>query len=179
MEQDIEDNKLQIGDEAPNFNLPSIEGQNYNLNDFQKDILVVVFTCNHCPYAQSYQQRLYKLQEEFDEVNFVGINSNDAEAYPEDSFEEMKKRTEEFNFPYLRDEDQEVAKKYGAQLTPEVFVFDENRELRYHGRIDDNWKSEQEVENEDLRNALLSLLKGEEIENPETPAVGCSIKWHG
>lgn len=176
------DNKLKIGMRAPGFSLPAVDGKFYCLSSFaDKKILIVIFSCNHCPYVQAYQQRIIDLQNEFakDGVQIVAINSNDDTKYPEDSFEEMKKRAEEkkFNFPYLRDETQEVAKAYGATHTPQIFLFDENRRLRYEGKIDDNWKEPDKVKSKYLRDAILEVLSGKEVSVPETFSIGCTIKW--
>lgn len=173
---------LRIGDKAPDFSLPGVDGKVYSLSDFRdKRVLVVMFTCNHCPYVQAYEDRIIDLQREFGErgVIFVGINSNDDRKYPEDSFENMVRRAEQkgYNFPYLRDESQEVARAYGATHTPHIFVFDEQRRLRYTGKIDDNWREPEKVKERYLRDAILSLLEGKEIRIPETYAIGCTIKW--
>lgn len=164
---------------APDFNLPSTEGSNISLESFKDaKVLVVIFMCNHCPYVKAVLERLNHLSEEFKErgVEFVGINSNDAEAYPDDSFEEMKKLP--MKFPYLFDEDQLVATKYHAVCTPDIFVFDENRKLAYHGRIDDNWQEPEKVTKQELKEALEKILAGETIPREEQkPAMGCSIKW--
>ena len=112
-------------------------------------------------------------------MQVVAINSNDDKSYPEDSFEEMKKRSDEknFNFVYLRDETQEVAKAYDATHTPEIFLFDEERKLIFHGKIDDNWQDEKNAQTKYLRNAIDEYLAGEEISVPETFTIGCTIKW--
>lgn len=176
------DNKLKIGSRAPGFSLPAADGKFYGLGSFaDKKILIVIFSCNHCPYVQAYQQRIIDLQNEFakDGVQIVAINSNDDTKYPEDSFEEMKKRAEEkkFNFPYLRDETQEVAKAYGATHTPQIFLFDETRKLRYEGKIDDNWQEPDKVKSKYLRDAILEVLNNKEVSVPETFSIGCTIKW--
>ena len=164
---------------APDFNLPATDGKDYSLADFaEAKILVVVFMCNHCPYVLAVLERLNKLAENFQKqgVVFVGINSNDSTDYPDDSFEKMKDLL--IKFPYLHDENQEVATKYHAVCTPDIFVFDENRKLKYHGRIDDNWQEEEKVSREELKEALEKILAGEEIPREEQiPSMGCSIKW--
>ena len=164
---------------APDFNLPATNDKNYSLAKFaDAKILMVVFICNHCPYVKAVLPRLNRLAEDFREkgVAFVGINSNDSTDYPEDSFEKMKKV--EINFPYLHDESQEVATKYHAVCTPDIFVFDENRKLKYHGRIDDNWQEEEKVSREELKEALEKILAGETIpREKQIPSMGCSIKW--
>ena len=174
--------ELKIGEKAPDFNLPAVDGKNYSLSDFKdKKAVVVIFSCNHCPYVQAYEDRIIALQEEFKDkgVIFLAINSNDARNYPEDSFENMVKRAKQkgFNFPYLRDTSQDVARAYGASHTPQIFVFDEGRRLCYTGKIDDNWREPNKVKERYLRDALLDIVEGREVKNPETYAIGCTIKW--
>lgn len=172
---------LKLGSKAPDFSLEGVDGKTYSLESFKdKEALIVIFSCNHCPYVKAYEDRIIKIQEDYaPRVQVVAINSNDDVNYPEDSFEEMKKRAEEkkFNFPYLRDETQETAKAYGATHTPEIFLFDKNRELRFHGKIDDNWQDPSAVKQNYLRDALDELLAGKEISVPETFTIGCTIKW--
>jgi peroxiredoxin len=182
MLQNLEDNKLVIGDKAPDFTLPAVDGNTYNLSSFEDArILIIAFTCNHCPYAQAYEDRMMAIQEDYEDktVQLVTICSNDEKMYPDDSFDNMAARAveREFNFPYLRDESQETADAYGAQCTPEFFVFDKDRTLRYHGRIDDNWKEPEKITSHDMRDALDALLEGRQPPKPENPAIGCSIKW--
>ncbi len=173
---------LKIGSPIPSFNLPAIDGKNYSLESFKdRKVLVVIFSCNHCPYVKAYENRIIEIQRDYKSkgVEIIAINSNDAEKYPEDSFEEMKKRAAEkkFNFLYLRDEDQSVARSFDAAHTPEIFVFNEERKLAYHGKIDDNWQEESKVKVKYLRNALDELLEGKEVSIPETYSIGCTIKW--
>jgi peroxiredoxin len=175
--------KLVVGEKACDFKLPGVDGKNHTLfgeNGGHKAI-VVVFTCNHCPYAQAYEDRLIAIQKDYGPkgVQVIAINANDASAYPDDSFDRMKSRSakKQFNFPYLRDEMQVIAKAYGAECTPEVYVLDHTFTLRYNGRIDDNWQHPEAVKSQDLRNALDNLLKGKSITAPQVHAVGCSIKW--
>lgn len=182
MESNIQNLKLKIGDKAPDFKLPGIDGKAYSLDSFKgKPILVVVFMCNHCPYVQGSLDRLKAIQADFGikGVQVVGINSNDEVNYPEDSFDKMIEygRKQKHNFPYLRDEDQETANAYGAQCTPECFVFDGHRKLRYHGRIDNSPKDANAVQTTDLRNALEAMVHGQKIMVELTSAIGCSIKW--
>jgi len=173
---------LKIGSKAPNFKLPGTDGKEYDLNSFSdKKALVVIFSCNHCPYVQAYEERIKAIQNDYSNkgVSVIAINSNEDRGYPEDSFENMKIRARErkFNFPYLRDEVQAVAKAYGASHTPEIFLFDGNRKLVYQGKIDDNWQYPDKVKNKYLRNAIDELLAGKEISVPETYSIGCTIKW--
>ena len=174
---------VKIGDAAPAFNLPGVDGKNYSLVSFSdKKILVVIFTCNHCPYVQGWEDRFISIQKDYGAsgVQVIGINSNETKNYPEDSFEKMviRSREKKYNFVYLRDEDQKVARAFDAACTPEVYVFDEKRKLQYHGRVDDNYKDEKAVTSPDLRNALDDLLAGRPVKMAQTPAMGCSIKWH-
>ncbi|MBI4346015.1 MAG: thioredoxin family protein [Elusimicrobia bacterium] len=167
---------------AVDFKLPGVDGKTYSLDSF-KDAraVVVVFSCNHCPYVQAYEGRLIELQRDYQAkgVRLVAINSNDAVNYPEDSFDEMKRRAERlgFNFPYLRDESQEAARAYGATHTPHLFVFGPDRRLAYTGKLDDNWQEPSNVGRRYLREALDDLLAGRPVREPETHAIGCTIKW--
>ncbi|MFX0116192.1 MAG: thioredoxin family protein [Candidatus Hodarchaeota archaeon] len=174
---------LSIGSKAPAFSLPGVDGKEYSLDSFaDKKVLVVIFSCNHCPYVQAYEDRMVAIQRDYETkgVTLVAINSNETNNYPTDSFEHMVERAKErgFNFPYLRDETQEIADAYGAERTPHLFVFNENRELAYIGAIDDNWKEPDQVKKQYLRDALDALLEGREIVEKETYAIGCTIKWH-
>lgn len=174
--------KLQLGELAPDFRLPAVDGKDYSLASFKdRKILVVFFTCNHCPYVQGWDDRVIALQREFGPkgVQFVGINANETAHYPDDSFEKMVVRAREkgFNWVYLRDESQEAAKVYDAACTPEFYAFDAGRKLRYHGRVDDNYQDPKAVKSHDLKNALEDLTSGREVRMPLTPAMGCSIKW--
>ena len=174
-------NTLKIGSHAPDFNLQNVDGDFYSLESLkEKKAIIVVFGCNHCPYVIANEERLIEIQKVYSQqVQVVEINSNDSIKYPEDSFENMKIRFAErgFNFPYLRDEDQSVAKAYGATHTPEIFLFDQNRKLVFHGKIDDNWQDPSAVKTKYLRNAIDELLSGKEISVPETFTIGCTIKW--
>lgn len=176
-----EDFKLQIGSMATDFDLPGIDGRNYMMRYYlNREILVVVFTCNHCPYAQAYEERLIGLAREFSaKAAFFAINSNDASKYPQDSLENMKIRAAEkgFPYPYLRDESQSVARTYGALVTPHVFVFDKSGKLAYQGGIDNNWENPAAATEQYLRNALAELAAGKPVSRKTAPVVGCSIKW--
>jgi len=182
---------LAIGSVAPDFNLPGVDGKSYQLKDFaDSDILVVIFTCNHCPTAQAYEERIKKLVTDYKDkgVAVVAISPNDPEAlrlnemgYTDvgDSFEECKirARDHEFNYPYLYDgETQEVSKKYGPRATPHVFIFDKERKLQYEGGFDDSDNPER-VKKHYVRDALDALLAGKPIPENNTPTRGCSIKW--
>jgi peroxiredoxin len=173
---------LELGSSAPDFSLPGTDGKPHSLASFKDaKALCVIFSCNHCPYVQAYEGRMIELQKNYGPqgAQLVAINSNDAEGYPEDSFDNMKKRALEqgFNFPYLRDESQAVAKAYGAQRTPHIFLFDAARKLAYIGRIDDNYKDPSAVKSRELADAIEDILAARPVRLPETFAVGCSIKW--
>jgi peroxiredoxin len=172
---------LTIATEAPSFDLPGVDGRNHSLDDYaDAPILAVVWSCNHCPYVIAWEGRMKALQEEYGDRGFrlVAINSNDAENYPADSFDAMKQRAQEqeFNFDYLHDADQSVAQQYGPERTPEVFLFDRNRRLVYHGAIDDS-REEDGVSERYVRDAIEALLADQDPPVSETPPVGCSVKW--
>jgi peroxiredoxin len=172
---------LKIGDKPIEFTLTGTDGMKHSLNDYSDMHRAVIFSCNHCPYVRAWEDRMVAIQRDYASkgVQLIAINSNDAAQYPEDSFENMKARAKEkyFNFPYLRDEDQKVAKLYGAQRTPEVFLFDRESTLRYHGAIDDNYDDPNAVKRHYLRDALDALVGGTKTSIPETQPVGCTIKW--
>jgi peroxiredoxin len=170
------------GTAAPDFSLRGVDGKMYSLLSFQEAaVLVIVFTCNHCPYAVASEDRLIALQNEFSDrgVRFVLINPNDAIRYPEDSFENMSIRSREksFPFPYLQDESQETARNYDAVCTPDPFVFSRHRRLYYNGRIDDNWKEPEHAIHHDLRTAIRDCLDDRTLTIEQIPSMGCSIKW--
>lgn len=170
----------ELGTPAPDFCLPATDEQTYCLKDFaEAKVLVVVFACNHCPYSQAIRPRIIALHDFYDElgVQFCAINANDEAAYPEDSFVHMKEERYNYPFPYLRDETQDITHAFGAVCTPDIFVYDGERKLVYHGRVDDNWKNPEQVTQEDLRDALDDLLNGERPSEEQHPSMGCSIKW--
>jgi peroxiredoxin len=172
---------LDLEANAPDFNLPGTDGKSYSLSSFAKTpVLVVLFSCNHCPYVKAYEDRMVEIQRDYSSkgVQLVAINSNDEVSYPEDSFQEMVKRAGEkkFNFPYLRDREQKVVEAFGAVCTPHAFVFGRDRKLKYRGRIDDS-KDPANVKSQDLRNALDDLVTGRPVRTPDTRPFGCSIKW--
>lgn len=180
---------IPFGEKAPDFSLPGIDGKTYSLASFtDKKILVMIFMCNHCPYVQACWDRFVNLQNEFGPrgVQFIGINANDSDGYPEDSFEKMKEYAAEKgqNFPYLRDESQKTAKAYDAVCTPDIFVYERAHGasaneliLAYHGRIDDNWKEPEKVTKRELAEALEALLQNKKPSPDQKPSMGCSIKW--
>ncbi len=164
------------------FNLKGVDGKNYSEKDFENArALVIIFMCNHCPYVKAVIKRFVDFQAKyFDKgVRLVGINSNDAEAYPEDSFENMINFYNEWkmNFPYLVDETQEVAKAYDAQCTPDIYLYDSKGLLKYRGRFDDNWQDETKVKVRDLENAVELVLQGKDVDFKQMPSMGCSIKF--
>jgi peroxiredoxin len=171
---------LAPGDSAPDFSLPATDGKTYSLPDFAgASAFSVVFLANHCPYVSSWEERLTAIAREYGDrgVRFAGISSNDASKQPKDSFEAMGRRVQEqhYPFPYLYDEDGAVARSFGATRTPEVFLFDRDSVLRYHGAIDSDWE-EGDDRDEYLRDSLDAVLAGQPIETAETRAVGCVIK---
>lgn len=173
---------MNIGDILKPFQLKSTDNQIVSSFDFSdKYAFLVVVTCNHCPYAQAYWQRMIKLAHKYEEDNlgFVAINANDHSKQPQDSFENMQQLSKQLRlpFPYLYDENQEIVKQLGAQLTPEVFLFNSKRELVYKGAIDDSWDNESTVMSVYLEDAIEYTLDGIDIDYPEVEAVGCSIKW--
>ena len=173
---------IKIGSKAIDFSLPATDGNTYSLSSFEKEkALAVIFSCNHCPYVLAWEDRLIDIGTEFKNngVGFALICANDAENYPEDGFDKMKERVEKksYPFPYLHDESQETARAYGAQKTPEIFLFDNERKLVYHGAADDNYENPAAVGNHFLRNAIKALLEGKSVPTSETHAVGCTIKW--
>jgi len=174
---------LQIGEKAPEFNLPATNGKNYKLSDFTEDTIVIFFTCNHCPYVLGSDEITRKTAEKYKSqgVQFIGINSNSKNTYPEDSFPNMVKRMEQYNFPwiYLYDESQEIAEDYGALRTPHFFVFDKSRKLIYTGRAIDNPKDPSKMTVNDLERALDEHLAGKEISVQVTNPIGCNVKWEG
>ena len=174
---------MQIGEKLFDFNLKATDGKYYSNYTFaDRYALLIIVSCNHCPYAMAYWSRIIKLWERFEEDNLgiIIINGNDAIQYPDDSFENMIKLENQIikgNFPYLHDETQEVLKKLGAVRTPEAFLFNSKRELVYKGAIDNSWENENTVTNVYLEDAIEYTLDGLEVDYPEISAVGCSIKW--
>jgi len=173
---------MPVGSSAPPFSLPGVDGNTWSLDSFaDAELLVVVFTCNHCPYAIASEDRLLGIQADYADkgVQLVAINPNDAVNYPADSFDKMVERAaaKAFTFPYLHDESQEVARAYDAVCTPDIFVLDRDRKLVYNGRIDDNWQEPGQVTRRDLRAVLDAALEGRAVDFKHVPSMGCSIKW--
>ncbi|MHC4440211.1 MAG: thioredoxin family protein [Planctomycetota bacterium] len=175
---------LQLGAQAPDFKLPATDGNTYQLSDFDDtDVLVIFFTCNHCPYVIGSDEVTRRTVEKFapQGVKFVGINSNSKNTYAEDDFEHMVARMQEHNFPwlYLYDEPQAIAKAYGALRTPHFFVFDKDRRLVYTGRGVDNPRDASKITVNDLERALEEHLAGKSVSVPLTNPIGCNVKWDG
>ena len=175
---------MKIGEKARAFELPGTDGKTHALAALKgAKATIVVFSCNHCPYVVLNEDRLIAVAHDYAAKGaaMVAINANDSANYPEDSFPEMKKRATDKNFPflYLRDESQGVARAYGAERTPHLFVFDKDLRLAYTGAIDDdkNYKTRKKVEKPYLRDALDDLVAGRPVRTAETHAIGCTIKW--
>jgi peroxiredoxin len=170
---------LSIGDVAPDFTLPDTNGAEHSLAD-GATVTAVVFTCNHCPYALAWHDRIADAARDYSDrgVRFLAINANDDERYPADSYDAMKQRMakEDWPLPYLRDESQEVARSFGARTTPDVFVLDADGRLRYRGAPDEDHRNPS-AGAAWLREALDALLAGEDPARAETEPVGCSVKW--
>jgi peroxiredoxin len=180
---------LERGESAPAFRLPGVDDEEYTLDSFaDSEALLLVFTCNHCPYAQAKFEALNDIAADYDEVSVVGVNPNDAEAYPDDSFDRMKELVEDGTIrydAYLRDESQEVAQAYGAACTPDPFLFsneDGTFHLEYHGRLDDATNPDEEPSGEpgfEMREVVDAVLDGGPVRQDPEPSRGCSIKWKG
>lgn len=175
--------KLKPGQTAPDFQLPGVDGNTLHLADQlqQNAATAVMFLCNHCPYVKAYIPRLIELQKQFapPQARLIAICSNNAATYPQDNFENMKITAREWglNFPYLRDEDQSVAKAYGAERTPEIFVLDPQGVCQYEGGIDDNYQDPAQVTQQPLRDAVQAVIQGQPVQTPQTYSIGCTIKW--
>ncbi len=171
-----------LGSKIIEFSLKGIDEKLHSPNDFKdNDIIIIIFMCNHCPYVKGVIDRFVDFQERYKDkgVQLIGINSNDPTVYTEDSFENMKlfAGTHKINFPYLIDESQVTARNYDAVCTPDIYVYDKNKTLKYRGRFDNNWKEEEKVTEKDLEKAVNLLLEGKEINFTQIPSMGCSIKW--
>jgi peroxiredoxin len=175
---------LERGDEAPDFELVGTDEETHSLSDFaDSEAVLLVFTCNHCPYAEAKFDELNALAEEYDDVAVVGINSNDPAEYPDDSFEKMQEYVDEGTIQYdayLFDETQSVAKAYGATCTPDPFLLARTGDsftLAYHGRLDDALSPDAEPTEREMKRHIDKLLAGEEVDEEFKPSRGCSIKW--
>lgn len=170
--------ELNHGDKAPSFTLKGTDGKSYSLEDFKgKKAYLIVFICNHCPYVLPKIAELVRIQKDFPEIQVICINSNNNPDFPEDSFENMQKFVQErgINFPYLFDDTQDVAKKYGAVCTPDPFLFDSDKKLIFVSRINEGGM--QEGSQQEMHLAITEFLETGKITIPETPSMGCSIKW--
>jgi thiol-disulfide isomerase/thioredoxin len=178
----VESKDIELGFPCPPFRLPSVGGGMVDRDDFASvPVFGVFFSCNHCPYAKAIEGRLIELEKDYRDrgFRFVVISVNDAVSHPEDSFENMKKRASErgYGFPYLYDEDQTTARALGAVCTPDLYVFDKDRRLAYHGRLDDSPMDPSKVGRRELREAVDALLSQKRPAQPQNPSIGCSIKW--
>jgi len=175
---------LQIGEKAPDFNLPATDGKTYRLADFGgAKVLVVFFTCNHCPFVVGSDEVTRATVERFRPrgVAFIGINANSEHTHPDDDFVHMVERMKQHRFPwvYARDQSQDVARAYGALRTPHFYVFDGERKLTYTGRGVDNPRNTTEMTVNDLDHALEAVLAGRPVRKPVTNPIGCNVKWEG
>jgi peroxiredoxin len=175
---------LEIGQQAPDFDLPGVDGKNYSLANFKDaKVLVIVFSCNHCPYVVGSEDRIIRFANDFAPrgVKMIAISSNETEQHPNDSFDHMVERAKEkkFPFPYVRDDSQDVALAYGALRTPHFYVFDAQRKLRYTGRMDDNPKQAMLAKTHELRDAVEAMLGGRKPVVEKTNPLGCNVKWQG
>lgn len=174
--------QAELGSPCPDFSLPSVDGKQLGPKDFSSSkTLLVAFICNHCPYVRAIEDRLLELQRSypFDRFQILAICSNDPSDHPEDSPAELKKRAMEKNypFPYLIDEQQDVARAFGAVCTPDFYLFGADRKLAYRGRLDDSWKNPAQVRRQELKEAVDGLLSGKSLQSLQNPSMGCSIKW--
>lgn len=172
----------ELGSACPPVDLPAVDGQRWRLDDASgAKVLVFMFICGHCPYVQAVEDRLIALNRDFTNqpVRFVGICANDPADHPEDAPAELLTRWSEKNygFPYLIDANQSAAKAFGAVCTPDFFVYDEQRCLRYRGRLDDSWRDPGKVTRQDMKEAIQSILDSHPVNKPQIPSMGCSIKW--
>ena len=175
---------IHVGDKAEDFHLKNVDGKMVSLSDY-KDAkgFVVIFTCNHCPYAKAYQDRIIAIDKKYKPLGYpvIAINSNDAKMVPEDSYDNMITRAREknFTFPYLRDADQKVVKFYGAERRPQVYLLQKQGSdivVKYIGAIDDNYKDASLVKEKYLEDAINALLNNKNPEPSYTKAIGCTIK---
>ena len=180
MAKTLSSQSLQKSDSAPSFRLMGTDEKFYSLEDFKSKSLLIVFICNHCPYVKARIGDLVTLQSRFpkSDLQIIGINSNDP-SYQEEGFENMIKFSKEntLNFPYLIDDTQQIAKSYGAVCTPDPFLFDKNRKLVFHGKINDAMEPEMTPQVHVMENNIKRLLDGKSIEKDFDPSIGCSIKW--
>lgn len=179
---ELSDFRLHPGAPAPPFELPATDGKSYGLEEFRDArLLTIVFWCNHCPYVRAWEGRFIDLARRYRDqgVRFAMINANDAKQYPEDGFDRMAARAREMDypFPYLWDESQEVARRFGGLVTPHALLFGADRTLLFQGRFDDDRDHPEQVRHHYLEDAIRAALEGRKIGRPELPVLGCSIKW--
>jgi thiol-disulfide isomerase/thioredoxin len=178
----VESTNIPLGNKMPKFILRDPDGV-IQVSDYiiGKNGVLIIFTCNHCPYAKAIWPRVIKLSQMAIEngINTIAINPNINPNYPEDAPEVMKLRIKEWGipFPYLIDETQKVARAFDAQCTPDIYLFNADQELVYHGRVDDNWQDESKVTKQELKDAITNLVAGKPVDEKQIPSIGCSIKW--
>ena len=172
---------VKMGTPCPDFHLLGMDSKWHRLKDFQDKGLIVMFICNHCPYVQAVEDRLIELHKKALTLDFqtIGICANDAEGYPEDSYDNLQKRWKEKNygFIYLHDPSQKAAKAFQAVCTPDFFVYDKNHLLKYRGRLDDSWQDSSKVTQTDLLDAVQHIANNKLVKAQQEPSMGCSIKW--
>ncbi|RAP32598.1 thioredoxin family protein [Candidatus Marinamargulisbacteria bacterium SCGC AG-410-N11] len=178
----LESKQLTIGSKMPDFKLNTPNNESYSLTTAKGEQgLLIVFTCNHCPYAIAIWERLIELSHwaKKERVNTVAINPNINPNYPDDSPTAMAKKISEWKipFPYLIDNTQNVAQQYQAQCTPDLYLLNKNSELYYHGRLDDNWQNPDKVQKEELKDAIQDMISNKLPPKNQNPSMGCSIKW--
>lgn len=178
----LKSDSIELGTDCPSFSLNSVDNKSYGLKDFKdSSALLVAFICNHCPYVRAIEDRLIAMRKAFsiEELAIVGICANDPIGYPDDKPENLYVRwkEKEYGFPYLIDAEQTVAKSFGAVCTPDLFLFDGERKLFYHGQLDDHWRDASLVKREYLKEAIGAILKKQRPPKEQKPSMGCSIKW--
>jgi peroxiredoxin len=180
MAKTLSSQTLKKNDIAPSFKLTGTDSKSYSLEDFKSRCMLIVFICNHCPYVKARIADLVSLQSKFldSELQIIGINSNDP-SYQDEGFDNMVKflKVNNLNFPYLIDDTQQTAKSYGAVCTPDPFLFDQNRRLMFHGKINDAMEPEMTPQVHVMENNIRKILNGEIIDKDFDPSIGCSIKW--
>ncbi|MDE1821345.1 MAG: thioredoxin family protein [Euryarchaeota archaeon] len=175
--------KLNVGDHAPTFrDLPGTDGKKWGLRDFDRSrLLLVVFSCNHCPYAQAWEGRIVEVVRDYavKGLGTIMINPNETVNYPDDRMDRMieRARAKGYPFPYVRDEDQSVARAYGALVTPHPLLFDKDRRLIFQGKLDDSWQEPSKAKHRFLREALDAGLAGRPVPTPTSSVIGCTVKW--
>lgn len=171
---------IPLGSAIPTFSLLSTSGQYWSDLDLLNSPSLLVVMCNHCPYVQAVDDRINQLAHDYRGcIQVLGINANDADAYPEDSFDAMVVRSQEkdYAFPYLWDQSQDLVRALGAECTPDFFLFNARGQLVYRGRLDDCWKDQKRVQHQDLREAIEAILNNLPVSDIQKPSLGCSIKW--